>query len=402
MISRVKIGIGIVITLLVGYAGWNTYHYFFDNTAPSITMNGICDGGMYAGTVSCALNGYDSYKITDFSLWLDGKPLIEKFRVGGRACSHPFSIPTKNLINGKHILKVEMTNGTYAMGKTTKEITFFVDNDPLQAVFLNQESLYKVFQGRTIHMQFQVNKRIKEAKIHAFDNTFVCFPESKNSLIYECFIPITCEEAPNEYLVSAYIEDLVGNLVKLDSKIQVISFPFKKQQLKVDAERVKKEKEFGMSNTELEKEIERLVQQSPQEKLWHGIFYPPIEIQSVSTEFGTVRTTQEKGRYVHKAVDVLNAPKSVVWAPQDGIVVVKNRYDQSGNTVVLDHGFGIFSLFYHLEDFAENLNVGSKIKRGNPIGKLGMTGYASGYHLHWEMRINNIAVDPMQWINQRF
>ncbi len=63
---------------------------------------------------------------------------------------------------------------------------------------------------------------------------------------------------------------------------------------------------------------------------------------------------------------------------------------------------GKFFILFHLEDFAQNLEIGQKIKRGNPLGRVGKTGYANGYHLHWEMRINNIEVDPMQWIKENF
>ena len=94
-------------------------------------------------------------------------------------------------------------------------------------------------------------------------------------------------------------------------------------------------------------------------------------------------------------------PKSVVWATQNGVVVHKGRYASSGNTVVVDHGWGLLSLFFHLEDIAD-IKVGTKVAKGNPLGTIGKTGYATGYHLHWEMRINNIPVDPMQWTKQNF
>lgn len=400
--NRLKLLIYSIVFIVIGYMSYNTYHYFFDTTQPHIQMVGIDSDRSYANNIDCCVQGSDSYKVQDLSVWLDGKIIINKYKIGMRQFEHPFSIPTKNLSNGLHTLKLEVTNGTYSKLKTVQEKEFVVDNEPLHAAFLKADVGYKVFQGRTLHLQFQTNKKIKQAKVHAFDNTYVCFPEAKNTSIYECFIPIACEENPNEYILTADIQDFVGNSMKLDSKFQVVAFPFKKHVLKVDPEKMKKEKELGVSNEELEREIEQLVQKSPQEKLWHGIFFPPIEIQSVSTEFGTIRTTQEKGRYVHKALDVLNAPRSVIWAPQDGMVIIKNRYDHSGNTVVIDHGFGIFSLFYHLDEFAEKLQVGQNIKRGNPIGTLGKTGYASGYHLHWEMRINNVAIDPMQWTNQHF
>ena len=68
----------------------------------------------------------------------------------------------------------------------------------------------------------------------------------------------------------------------------------------------------------------------------------------------------------------------------------------SGNTIAIDHGHGIVSLYYHLNDFSD-IEVGDSVKKGNPVGTLGMTGYASGYHLHWELRVNGVPVDPLQW-----
>ncbi len=135
--------------------------------------------------------------------------------------------------------------------------------------------------------------------------------------------------------------------------------------------------------------------------MWRGAFCAPIDIERISCEFGTIRTTQHKGRYAHKALDIINTPKSVVWSPQEGIVVLKDRFAGSGNTVVIDHGCGVLSLFFHLHDFA-GIEVGQKLAQGNPIGKIGKTGEATGYHLHWEMRVDNVAVDPMQWTKTTF
>ena len=68
--------------------------------------------------------------------------------------------------------------------------------------------------------------------------------------------------------------------------------------------------------------------------------------------------------------------KSVVWATQDGKIVLKDRYVYSGNTVVIDHGYGILSLFFHLDSFAD-ITVGDPSLNEESIGTLGKTGYAS-------------------------
>lgn len=384
-----------IITLMIALLiGWWAYGYFFDKTVACVVVNGIDENCYYCGDVRCAVQ---ADKTGDISLWLDTQNLTNNVRIKAHQDGQFFTIPTKTLSNGKHTLKVEFADNSFNRNKTGLMHDFYVDNMPLQAVFVKTGAPYKVFQGRTLHIQFQVNKEIKHAYIHTLSRTFECFPEAKNSKIYECFIPIECEEQPNEYLFSVDIEDKVGNTLHLDNKFQIVMYPFKKEVLTVTANKVQEEKSLGRDGKDLEDEIAQLTTQSPREKLWRGTFCAPIEIQRVSCDYGTVRTTQHKGRYAHKAVDLINAPRSVVWAPQDGIVVMIDRFGPSGNTVIIDHGLGILSLFYHLDDFAD-IAVGQKIVQGNPIGTIGKTGFATGYHLHWEMRINNIPVDPLQWI----
>lgn len=384
--------------LLVGYVGLKTYRYFFDMTPPQISVSGIEANGYYAGDMQCAVA---TNKGGEISLWLDGQPLIARFRLSGSG-EQSFSIPTKTIAHGLHTLKATFVDGTFRKNKAQQEYVFNVDNVPLQAAFVRPDADYKVLQGRTFRVQFQVNKPIKEAKLKAFSNEFACFPEAKNSLIYESYLPVSCEESPNEYLFSIEIVDNVGNRVHLDNKFQVVLFPFKHQALQITQEKIKEESERA-EDKDLEDSLAKLAVESPREKLWHGSFCVPIDIQRITCDFGTIRTTQHRGRYSHRALDVISfPPKSVVWATADGVVALKGRYEVSGNTIVLDHGWGVLSLFFHLDDFAKGLEVGKKVEKGNRIGLVGMTGHATGYHLHWEMRVNNIPVDPMQWTKPMF
>jgi murein DD-endopeptidase MepM/ murein hydrolase activator NlpD len=398
MLYRFRFAVFGFAFLMVAWTGYKIHRYFFDDTVPQISMNGIDENGFYAGDISCKVA---SNKKGDLSVWLDGQPLISHYRLSVREHEHPFIIPSKTMNNGKHSIKIELVDASYAKHKAEIERSFYVDNTPLQAAFVRSEADYKVFQGRTLHLQFQANKEIKEAKVKVLSQEYDCFAESKNSSIYECFVPVSCEEAPNEYLLSIDMTDKVGNSLNLESKFQVVLFPFKKQTLQVSAEKVAEEKALGVDTAKLESVVDELIKQSPHEKLWRGPFVVPIDSARVTCDFGTIRTTQEKGRYAHKGLDLANMPKSVVWAPQDGIVVHKERYGFTGNTVILDHGWGMLSLFFHLDSFAD-IKVGQKVAKGNPIGTLGKTGYATGYHLHWEMRINNTQVDPMQWTKTNF
>lgn len=365
---------------------------------PFLQLSGLEMGQFYGGDVCCTVA---STKAGSISIWLDDQSLVNQYSLAASEQGHPFTIPTKTLGNGKHTLRAHLVDSSFHKNRVEMIRDFYVDNVPLQAAFVKSDAEYKVFQGRTLHVQFQVNKEIKEARVTTLSHTYCCLPESKNSSIFEAFIPVPCEEQPNEYLFSLDVTDKVGNTLKLDNKFQVVMYPFRKSVLHIAEEKVKHEEEQGKNAKLFEETIEQLTQNSPQEKLWKGAFCPPIEIERVTTDFGTIRTTQHKGRYAHKALDVINAPKSVVWATQEGVVVMKDRYVESGNTIIIDHGMGILSMFFHLDDFAK-VDVGQKVAKGNPIGTIGKTGYAKGYHLHWEMRVNNIAVDPMQWTKPIF
>lgn len=373
------------------------YYYFFDKQAPLLVLTGITVGASYAGDVNCSLLLNKKSKVT---MWLDMVLIADKHLVPASDI-HNFIIPTKTMGNGKHNLKVEAIDTTFAQNKTVVDYPFIVDNQPLNGVFIGFEEIHKVFQGRTIHVQIQFNKLVSSVVARFLSQTYDCFQESNHSMVYETFIPVQCEENPNEYLLTVEAVDAVGNTLTLETKIQIVLFPFKKHTLAVSEEKMKKEEELVESEKDLGLLLEDLTNRSPKQKLWKGVFCTPIDIVRTTCDFGTIRTTQRKGRYAHKAVDVINAPRSVVWAPQDGVVVVKERFLYSGNTIVIDHGYGILSLFGHLDDFAK-INVGDAVKKGSPIGTLGKTGYASGYHLHWEMRVGNVPVDPMQWTKPNF
>jgi murein DD-endopeptidase MepM/ murein hydrolase activator NlpD len=398
MVLKLRSMIYVMALVLFSFIGYKSYLYLFDRTAPQLVLHGIEADRWYAGDIACSIA---STKGGEVSLWLDGQPLVQQFSVSQGGSGHEFTIPSRTIANGAHTLKAQMVDHTYFKNEATLTKSFYVDNVPLQAALLKSDDEHKVFQGRTLHVQFQVNKPIREAMITALSQQYPCFAESKNGSIYEAFIPIACEENPNEYLFSVDVVDNVGNKIKLDNKFQVVLFPFKKHTLQVSNEKMKEEEELGKNSVEFEEKFAELAENSPREKMWKGPFCTPVEVQRVSTEFGTVRTTQRKGRYAHKALDVLNLPKSVVWAPQDGVVVMKDRFVNSGNTVIIDHGLGVLTMLCHLDSFA-SIEVGQKIAKGNPVGTIGKTGYASGYHLHWEMRVGNVAIDPMQWTNVVF
>lgn len=396
MIRYFKYGLIALLFSLLGYTGYNFYVYFFDMNKPEISIVGLDKDGWCSGDVCAKLWGKDSYKIAYASAWIDGKPLFEKEKINAAQVEKDIMIGTRSLSDGGHVLKCELVDGTRSGNCSVVELPFTVDNVDLQAAFVKMQK-QKVLQGRCLQVKFRTNKKLKSAFVKTMSDSFVCFPEHKNSTVYEAFVPVACEQDPGDFPFAVAVEDFVGNNLELQADFSVLKAPFKKKILNVKAGRLKDESQFtDLTEHDLEEKMAEIAQNSPQEKLWKGLFEVPLHMTGITTEFGLIRTSQERGRYAHKAIDLISMPKSVVWASNDGIVMIKDRFVHTGHTVVIDHGHGVVSLYCHLDEYA-NIEVGQKIKKGKPLGTMGMTGYANGYHLHWELRVNNIQVDPMEW-----
>lgn len=403
MIQATKYIGAALLLCIVWYTAFNVYAYYYNTQEPTIMLDGMIEGQFFADKLTVNLSCKHPYKIAHYSCSIDGKPCKQNIYIGKTAFQQTLSLPVHQLDNGKHQLSCTVTSGTKQQNSITITRNFYVDNADLQAACIKQNSENKILQGRCFHAQFQVSKPIKKAVVIALGNEYVAYPESCSSLVYETFIPIDCDQHPADYPFSIMIQDHVGNELELQGLFTVQHFAFKKKTLHVPLGALDRESEFtSFTEKDFETKMEELTAASVKEKLWQGIFEVPLAMTAITTEFGVQRIAQERGCYIHKALDmVASAPRSVVWASQSGIIVLKERYAHSGNTIVIDHGFGILTMYFHLEEYA-NIKVGQKIRKGNPIGTMGKTGYANGYHLHWEIRVGNVAVDPMQWTKRDF
>jgi len=108
--------------------------------------------------------------------------------------------------------------------------------------------------------------------------------------------------------------------------------------------------------------------------------------------------TGEQG--THNAVDISSAVGQPVRAPADGIVVKSEWANGYGNVIYLSHGYGYSTRYGHLSSFA--VKPGQRVKRGDVIGYVGSTGRSTGPHLHYEVRLNNNAVNPLEYILNAF
>jgi murein DD-endopeptidase MepM/ murein hydrolase activator NlpD len=99
---------------------------------------------------------------------------------------------------------------------------------------------------------------------------------------------------------------------------------------------------------------------------------------------------------MHEGLDIANRPGTTIRAPADGTVVFANTKSGYGQTVILDHGYGLETLYGHTKTFL--VKKGQKVRRGDAIALMGSTGRSTGPHVHYEVHVNGTPVDPLSYI----
>jgi len=128
------------------------------------------------------------------------------------------------------------------------------------------------------------------------------------------------------------------------------------------------------------------------QRLWSAPFIRPVP-QPANSRFGTRSIFNGKPRNAHGGADFLSPAGTPIHAPNAGRVVIARDLYFSGNTVVIDHGLGLFSMLAHLS--AIDVREGEMVDADHMVGRVGATGRVTGPHLHWAVRANGARVDPL-------
>jgi murein DD-endopeptidase MepM/ murein hydrolase activator NlpD len=132
-------------------------------------------------------------------------------------------------------------------------------------------------------------------------------------------------------------------------------------------------------------------------RLWEKPFMMPVAMQ-VSSPFGYRRVINGIPRAPHTGVDLRAPMGTEVVAANNGRVVLLGDFFFTGKSVVLDHGGGLYTLYFHFSDF--KVEEGAEVHKGDVIGLSGMTGRVTGPHLHWSARLNGARIDPFELIEK--
>ncbi|OLB07861.1 MAG: hypothetical protein AUH14_02605 [Candidatus Rokubacteria bacterium 13_2_20CM_69_15_1] len=159
---------------------------------------------------------------------------------------------------------------------------------------------------------------------------------------------------------------------------------------------------FLVINRELRRQAEetkrRIGASSAETPLWEGPLVQPSRTK-VFANFAEMRTYLYGGREIDKQVhygyDLASTRQSSVPAANRGAVVFAGPLTIYGNTVIVDHGLGLQTLYAHLSSI--EVKVGDVVARGQELGRTGATGLAMGDHLHFEVLVNGVSVTPLEW-----
>ena len=137
--------------------------------------------------------------------------------------------------------------------------------------------------------------------------------------------------------------------------------------------------------------------------LWEGPFVQPRNTK-VFSNFAETRTYVYDGRpvdtQVHFGYDLASTKHSPVPAANSGVVAFAGPLTIYGNTVIVDHGLGLQTLYAHLSSI--EAKVGDKVTKGQELGRSGATGLAVGDHLHFEVLVSGVSVTPLEWWDARW
>jgi murein DD-endopeptidase MepM/ murein hydrolase activator NlpD len=243
--------------------------------------------------------------------------------------------------------------------------------------------------GELVVLTITVPEHTDAVTVTAFDNPVTAFKVDDRT--WKALVGIDLTVAPRRYAVAIEARGASAP-AKLTHRLQVTARTFRTRRLTVDANFVNPP---ASETARIERETRALAalwNDSSPRPLWSGAFMRPVP-GAANSAFGTRSIYNGQPRSPHSGGDFVGAEGDPIKAPGGGRVVMAEHLYFSGNTIVIDHGAGLFSLLAHMSEMG--VKTGDTVNSGDVIGKVGATGRVTGPHLHWAVRANGGRVDPL-------
>jgi hypothetical protein len=318
------------------------------------------------------------------------------------------------LFEGKAVLMVQAVDKSLLKNKTVLEREINIDLTPPVISILNYTQ--NMINGGTGFVFLQANEELKSVNVNVGDVNFKCL---KINQTYVCPFSIPYHfESVKPIVLNA--SDYAGNTVNQGLKINVKWINYAKSILDIDDNFIQtkvkplSDKDFNNPvdlfkyvNVEIRKRNEDLIHKKASEcknlkPTFEGEF-TYLENSAKLGGFADYRKYRYNGQIIegadayHKGFDFASVKNADVKASNNGEVVFAGFLGIYGNSVIIDHGLCVYTLYSHLSQI--NVKEGQKVVKGQLIGKTGATGLAVGDHLHYGVLVNGIEVNPVEWFD---
>jgi len=261
-----------------------------------------------------------------------------------------------------------------------------------------QVSAGPVIQGSLLQVQVVGKKALPEIKSEWNGRGIPLWHERGDASTLHGLLGIDLEQHPASYEWQLSWTDGDGSERSCRVSLLVRAGKFATERLKVEKQFVQPDPEQEKRAEADQKKMRAIYDTMTPEALWTGKFRLPLKDAATGGNFGRRRVLNGEARSPHAGVDFPALAGTPVYASQSGNVVLAEELYFSGNTVVIDHGYGIYTLYAHLSQI--DTQVGEKVGAGAEIGKVGATGRVTGPHLHWGLTIQHARVNGMNIVQR--
>lgn len=251
-----------------------------------------------------------------------------------------------------------------------------------------------ILNGKTALIELEKDENIQYNEISIGKKNYKIFNNPVNDKKMYVLIPISYYEKPRNVQAKLTYKEK-SNDVSKTLFFHIKDGNYQKETIKVSNSKVNLNKEDLKRSAKENKEATDIYNSVTDKSYISSSFILPME-SKITSSFGKARVYNETLKGYHSGTDFRADVGTPIKACNDGVVVLAKDRFYSGGSVIIDHGQGIYTCYFHMSEF--NVKKNQKIKKAQIIGLSGKSGRVTGPHLHFSAKVSGVQVDPMQLI----